>query len=271
MKAKVMQSKVKPSKTSVSDILGEALAPKTSLFMKRKLENKSPTSKETNRKRNLVHMEGFDGHVQVPRPNALFKRVAQPVHQAHVNVGTTDSLSVLDKQRQLAETMNRNKYTTPLMGKLERPHQNEAKRTSSQPTSNSHGLWEDSRLSDKERVDLLSAKSNYSIEANAERYVQNRQAVVELEKKEKSQLKREARKAKLDKAIVIEYVCQTCNKTFVKKPLGCFKGGHVIKKRREIKRSVDVDEKRLNLNKKSVKEGGLILGAGLEWSDWRRA
>ena len=280
MKAKGMQSKATSNKNSVSDILGEALAPKPSLLMRRKLRAKTPlvtaSSKEPQRKRNLVHMEGFDGQVQVPKPNALFKRVARPANQAHVSIcaadlSVKDETSILDMQRQLREKLYSNKCKTTLMDKLDRPSQHEVKRTTSQSTSNSHGLWDNSHLSERDRLELLSAKSNYSIEANAETYVQNRQAVVELEKKENSQLKREARKEKLEKAIRIEYICQTCKKSFAKKPLVCFKSGHTIKKRREIRKSLDINEKRLNLNKKSLKDGGLVLGAGLEWSDWRRA
>ena len=267
-------TKEAPKKKLAIDILGDALSPPPSCLVKRKLKAKTPlvtpSGKEnTKRKRNLVHMEGFDGQVQVPKPNALFKRIAQPTRKEpensdYLHSSVVDEECLLDKQRELSERLKQRKHTIMSKGIVEKP-------SSSQSPSNFHGLWDNSRLSDRERERLLHAKSNYSIEANAELYVKNRRAVVELEKRENTQLKREARKSKDEKAIVTEYVCHTCYKGFAKKPLQCIRSGHIIKKKREIKKCPKIEEKRLSLNKKSLKEGGLVLGAGLEWSDWRRA
>lgn len=60
----------------------------------------------------------------------------------------------------------------------------------------------------------------------------------------------------------MQWVCTTCKRTTGVRPSICYRQNHVVKRKRELKKKRTLAEKRL----KSVKNDGLILGAGLEWS-----
>jgi minichromosome maintenance protein 10 len=48
----------------------------------------------------------------------------------------------------------------------------------------------------------------------------------------------------------------------------CIREKHKVKRKREIKKQENTAQKRMNLKNRSVDDGGLVLGAGLEWSSW---
>jgi hypothetical protein len=249
-----------------NDLLGEALNPDT-------------TSNKTNpytRKRQILQgVNKFDGQVQVPRPCSLFgdnilrqtpalntKRGESSI-QNITNISPEQTLQIREQQKRLADQLKKQ----PIPSKVINPYTNKTEITSSDT------FFNQVTLSDETKSSILSAKSKFSSEAESALYAQSRQTMNELEKQESALEKRELKKKKSnqendDTLIKSVYICGTCRKTTKFKPQTCIRQRHQVKIRRELKKKEDLAESRQKKNKDATKEGGLVLGAGLEWSGW---
>jgi len=234
------------------------------------------------RKRNIVHMEGYDGHVQVPKPHNLFRRVACPsnnvLHPA-TYISPPDKVQVLNKQKGLAFQMKQqrghhrpsnNSVLSGLIMKSASPNLN----GSSAEMDKIFGGSVKDTLSAEQRANILSAKSRYSTEADTEIYAKARRLVNGLEKKENAEELRQARAKKArghtkKSSIIVEWHCVTCQRRMCHKPITCVSNGHVVKRKRDIKGKIGVEGDRLKLSKQNTADGGMVLGTGLEWSGWR--
>mmetsp|Transcript_9102 Transcript_9102/g.8698 ORF Transcript_9102/g.8698 Transcript_9102/m.8698 type:complete len:101 (+) Transcript_9102:848-1150(+) len=65
-------------------------------------------------------------------------------------------------------------------------------------------------------------------------------------------------------SIVTEWKCHTCNKLLSTRPKLCIAYKHKVVIKRSIKKKLTSVESRLK--QKDVENGGIVLGAGLEWS-----
>lgn len=255
-----------------TDLLGEAL----------KTDAKSSNSSLQSCKRHFSESENFDGGVQVPKPNSiLFGRnsilstpsMSQCEHNPATKNDVTPSPDQLDeirqKQRLFSEKLlhkNSNSTTNSL----------NLKRKESKVTSSAADLLLDSvKLTEETRSSILVSKSKFSAEADSALYARNRQSINELEKQEESLNKRglvkQAKELEHTGFVKKEYVCNTCRKVTKFRPQTCVRQRHNVKLRREITKKEALAENRIRENGKATKEGGLLLGAGLEWSGWNHS
>lgn len=273
--------------TSTKDILGQALLGSSHTHNERKINSHTPLTTPQTRRRNLVHMEGMNGQVQVPKPNALFRKTTPNPHQLApctyamesqtVTPSPQQRSAVLDRQRQVAERLRNNsanKTNTAATSTTDSKKSNENK-------SNLDNLLGLEPLSDEKRASVLETTSKYSREAKAENYAKSRRVLGELEKKEAVHDKKQERKnnaanskkgdgiagSSIGSAIIVsEFKCVTCNKITQFKPIQCIRQNHKVKRKREIKKRDNSRQKRIDLKSRSVEDGGLVLGSGLEWS-----
>ena len=225
-------------------------------------------------------MEGMNGQVQVPKPNALFRRTVVPTKNTTPYINQLQSVTpspkqkstMLEKQREAAERLKTRTLTSTLQSR------SKPKAKQQEASTNLDDILGSAPLSDEKRSSILAAESKYSRQANAEAYAKGRQAVCELEKQETAHDKRQKKSKSKSKGgdvgsaiIVSEFKCLTCNKITSFKPTRCLNANHKVKRKRQIKKAVSVAQKRLNLNARAAKDGGLVLGAGLEWSGFNRS
>lgn len=270
-----------PQGSATKDILGQVLAPGRKSSAHTPLTKRIKSNPEK-RKRNLVHMEGMNGQVQVPKPNALFnKAVAKnqynstpcTAHLQPITLSPKQRSAMLERQKQLAQRLIQSK---PPANKTK--SKGASKNGSVGGASDLDAILGIAPMSEEKRASILEAKSKYCQEANAESYAKSRQAMSELEKQEAKHDKRQARKTQATAGkgsvsvgtaiIVSEYKCLTCKKITQVKPMRCINANHKVKRKREIKKKDSVTQQRLNLKTRSADDGGITLGAGLEWSEW---
>lgn len=262
------------------DILGEAFS-KGRKSMKHTPLTQATKKSSNVRKRNLVHMEGMNGQVQVPKPSALFNRTAapnpyksNPYQSTAVTPSPQQKSNILERQREAASKLRL--ANAQLKSSILTAKRSKATASTSK-TSELDALLGVNPLSDEMRTSILETKSKYSQEADAESYAKSRQALTELEKQEAKHDKSQTRKNGNGKEkptsssaiIVCTYKCVTCNQISSYKPSACIAANHKVKQKREIKSKKSITEKRLNLKTRSADEGGMVLGQGLEWSEWR--
>ena len=236
-------------------------------------KNQSSATKKTpltGKKRAIYRDSGeYDGSVAVPKPNKLFRGKA-PVPQAQrrvtLNQGTlTESKvdSIRDQQRLLAQRQKENSSQ----------QQGRSRTKLAAPRGTKGRLSADDALKDSlfgkfssvDTQDMVNAKSRFEDEANAEEYAKSRRVVSELERQEELKMKASKQQADKESAIQKEWVCATCKKTTKFFPKICKRANHKISQKRSIKRADTAQERRLKLDEQSAEDGGLKLGAGLEW------
>jgi minichromosome maintenance protein 10 len=285
----------KPSQPSNNnDVLGHALA---SVSQDKKGRNGKNHAFE-NRKRNLVHMEGMDGQVPIPKPSALFRQQAPLLQQ---NIGHRTTLPqqpvavspspeqremLMERQKELAQVLKRQgtvncSKSCPIKSKSRSSiSMSKASPVESRSVTSSSDLdmiLGVAPLSTEQRKLVLDAKSKFSDEAKAESFAKSRQAITELEKKETCHEKRQSRKNNQrtdmnpsgSAIIILEYKCLTCKKVTKQRPSHCITMRHQVKFVRDIKKHERASEKRLNLKSRSPEDGGMVLGSGLEWTGWK--
>jgi hypothetical protein len=249
------------------DLLGEAL----------KVDKTSNTINASERKRQRIQMsEQYDGKVQVPGPSSLFEehissktpamntKRAVPSHQNIATPSPEQQQQIIEQQKRLADQLKKQTATSNVIN----PYKNNAKSITS-----SDNFFSQVTLSDETKSSILSAKSKFSSEAESALYARSRHAMNELEKQEGALEKREAKKKSNqgnDQTLIISvYICATCKKTTKFKPQTCIRQRHQVKVRRELKKKKEeLADSRQKKNKDATKDGGLVLGAGLEWSGW---
>ena len=75
--------------------------------------------------------------------------------------------------------------------------------------------------------------------------------------------KENAKKNRMNK----EWVCRTCGGVkFKSKPNNCVRAGHNVKLVRQLNSTLSKTEERTKLHDRNIDDGGLRLGAGLDWS-----
>ena len=248
------------------DLLGQAL----------KNEKRSSMINEIGRKRQRIQItEKFDGQVKVPGPSLLFRENSlsktpamntKRASSSHSNIATPSpeyQQNIREQQKRLASQLQNQTTNSNVIN----PSKHKAK------SSTSHDkFFSQVTLSDETRSSVLSAKSKFSSEAESAMYAQSRKAIIELEKQEGALEKREAKKKsnqEHDQTLIkTAYICATCRKTTKFKPQTCIRQRHQVKIRRELKKKEDLAESREKKNKNAAKDGGLVLGTGLEWSGW---
>ena len=223
-------------------------------------------SNKKHRSINMAGGGGFDGSVAVPKPSSkLFHQSRAPKVFATSATDVFDEPpreDILQKQSELKKKMR--ERAVAVKSKKPIPKTNNSQR----------GSFFDSIEVDQDRV--LNAKSRFASEADAENYARKRQIVTELEKQEASKEKSNAKKAggggaeKGKNRLSKEWICLTCgSKKFSQYPKSCYVRNHKVKVDRQINGPVSKTEQRTKLHDKSVEDGGLRLGAGLDWSRQR--
>lgn len=211
---------------------------------------------------------GFDGSVPIPKRSKLFrKEPIAPQARSAVTTTTQNALSeakvdaIRQQQRLVAE---RQKENAAKQGSLS--IRNGAARVSPDDSLRD-SLFGSFKSVDTEQV--LAAKSRFADEADAEAYAKSRSRVADLERREEQNMQSEKKKQKAasDSVIQKEWVCTTCGKKSKQRErLGlCTRAGHKVEFKRSLKMTDTVQERRLKLDQTSVEDGGLKLGAGLEW------
>jgi minichromosome maintenance protein 10 len=86
--------------------------------------------------------------------------------------------------------------------------------------------------------------------------------------KQKIDAKKEKKNPNGNGCIETIWKCQTCHQVFSYRPMNCIKSKHLVGISRNLKKgpALTKNEERLNITRKSVEDGGLVLGAGLNWS-----
>jgi len=220
-------------------------------------------------------MGDFDGSVAIPKPSKLFRRKA-PVPQRS-STGNQHALteakvdSIRQKQCLVAERQKEN-----ILSQGSKSHKlaSGTKRGVRGTESSTEDALKDSlfgQFSSMDTEQLLNAKSRFTDEADAEAYAKSRRVVTDLERREEQKMhSKKKHKATKESAIQKEWVCATCNnKTTKTIPKLCLRAKHKVNFTRTVKKSDTVQERRLKLDEKSAEDGGLKLGAGVEW-DRRR-
>jgi minichromosome maintenance protein 10 len=238
---------------------------------------KQPTT--TTKKRSISNFGGgFDGSVVVPKPSRIFAAAPTPIRTCRVATSAAvDEVPVgqiLNQQSELAKRLKEGKPALSALqarktSKVNNPYQKAA------TTRNTNNKTLEDSLFGSIQVDtdkILQAKSRFAHEADALEYAKSRQAVLELEKLEAQQEATEKKKGGVDeqKKYVKEWTCEACGSRSSNKPNHCVRAGHTVKLRRSIQKQVTKEESRTKLHDKSVEDGGLSLGAGLEWSRFDR-
>ena len=278
----------KPKPTAVlnrtsDDVLGAALQLKRPKIDGQSLSSltKSASKQSTARPVKIFHTEGYDGLVQVPKPNPiLFKNasahlMSNPTMQSKKGLSTIEAQAILDKQKNiaaLAKEQRVRKGTNVGITATKKTHQNMVPKKSDDPfasifaTNNSQALDRDA---------ILNAKSRFASSATAEEYARARSVVQQLEIQECETNKRKERKEKNSaKASIVTtgWVCKTCKSKTAFEPTRCVRSHHDVKQIRELKEkkvSMGTCKDRMERHGKEDTDGGLTLGSGLEWSGWR--
>jgi rubrerythrin len=237
----------------------------------------------TTKKRSIQNIArsggGFDGSVIVPKPSRIF--AAAPAQVRTCRAATSAAVDevpvdqILNQQSELAKRLKEGKPSSSSLSALE-AQRTRVKNPYQKATTIKNGsktLEESLFGSIKIDTDkVLQAKSRFAHEADAEEYAKSRQNVLALEKLEAQKEATQKKKGGMDeqKKCVKEWTCEACGTLSFKKPNHCVMAGHTVKLRRSIQKEVTKEESRTKLNDKSVEDGGLSLGAGLEWSRFDR-
>ena len=223
----------------------------------------------TNKKRRLINTvgtTGFNGTVVVPKPNKLFRSSSARTHkQLEQEISQETKIALLvDKQRQLAAVLQNAK---PLVAAVGVVRNLEHTRTVADDSLRESLFGMFSNV-DKEK--MLSAKSRFADEVDAEGYARSRRIVGDLERRENFKEQKDAKVKKSnggDTKIEKEWICTTCNGRRSRvKPNVCFRQNHKVRLERAIKSVATEADKRTKLNEIEANEGGLTLCKGIDWS-----
>ena len=283
-----------PMKNSVSNDSGDWLntgakrrAPLSSLASSRS----QGSMQKKSRKVNTLGAE-YDGSVFVPKPSAIFasrkpKMVARPAIATRGDEVTNFVDAMKKKQFEVASLLNGNQVR-PSSGKVSRDKISSSKhllkfgregKISITKTKVVNGTYLSKSfegefsnsvgMSDLDKV--RTARSRFANEADAEQYAKSRQAVNELEKLESGQEKKKSSSIS-ERGMKKEWTCLTCDgKKFSRRPASCICASHKVRVDRVLIKESTTTENRMKLQEKTVEDGGLRLGSGLEWTrNWSR-
>jgi minichromosome maintenance protein 10 len=267
--------------TVVGDLLKQAIsshkAPKAkhgakplSAYMEKPQNDAKTANSSSGNKRRKVNTDGvgFDGSVPVPKPSGMFAASTGVAQAKSSATSSRPSLAerqqqVLQQQAELARlrqeqpTNNNNKV-------MHKPHSSLHKENGKNKNPSKDDLF--AALGDFDEEKVRNAKSRFANEIAAEEYAASRQKVIELEKLEERQIKKTNNKESKEKRLTKDWRCKTCQQNYSVKPKGCFKAGHDVITVRNLRKEKTKEEARTALHNKRSEDGGLQLGAGLEWS-----
>ena len=209
---------------------------------------------------------GLDGAVVVPKPSQLFNKPPTTMMSRESCSTSTNDVLLEDQEKAIKERQS-------LMAQTMRNGQSSHTAPSNKFTSKGKSVVSGNAFLDSIQVDnvedILNAKSRFAMEADAEEYVKNRRRVVELESMESKQATRKRlAPEKENQKIQREWVCFSCpnRPRFSCPPKPCINSGHRVTIKRVIKETMTKEDERSKQNEMAAKEGGLMLGQGLEWS-----
>jgi hypothetical protein len=230
-------------------------------------------------KRRAVNTDsaGFHGSVPIPGPSKIFSQ-PKPAAALQFQSGSLlqrrkdplpNAPNILAQQERLAAQL---KECNTI--KAADATRNRAKGTQKDKTSLKETLKENlfgSAFDTIPKEEIISAKSQFASEADAEAYALSRKVVSELEEKEFQAINKKAsQQQENSNKIEKEWLCVTCKKSFSMKPMACLRMNHPLQVQRKIRETKTRAEERLLLTEKKAEDGGLVLGSGLEWSRFPR-
>jgi hypothetical protein len=236
----------------------------------------------TNHNKKLNTAGNFDGSVSIPKPSKLFQQSSTPkeVPTKRIITPTMDSKvreKSLQQQAEVAKRIKEGK-ATKYQGKVinstlpnirvsaSKSKQSNNGRTTGKSTEVNSFLAAMGGEIDEEKI--RNARSQFADEVEADEYAKHRRKVVELEKLEASQESRNKKKNLANgknNRMTKRWHCKNCRQTYTLKPRGCITKNHAVTTKYDLKEDVTKDERRRKLNDKSVEDGGLRLGMGLDW------
>lgn len=289
--------------TSEDDILGEALQKKRSktdvLLASKKSKFSSETQSTNKRPTKVFHTEGYDGSVQVPQPSSVLFKKNATTYTASVTpspsanrLSTNEAQRILEKQQSLAALLKEPRREPRAVTNACRNNYATHKRAAAKKNDDDifasffNETNDGSPTKSFDRDAVLNAKSRFAEASNAEEYARARSVVHQLEvreieidqRRERMERTKQGVGSNKDKSkaaagiVTTGWVCKTCKTKSLVKPLGCFRAKHDVRQRRELKEAkltLGTRKERINRHGKDADEGGLTLGAGLEWSGWR--
>lgn len=235
-------------------------------------------------------VEGYDGSVQVPKPNAVLFRSRTTEHAMRNNTVTPSPLSlsssaILERQRNLAELLKRqtpiaNDNTNSISQRL-----NKSTNASSIKVgefASIFGRIDDGIQHQSSLNDIANARSRFASAVDAQEYTRARAVILALEVREESTTRNSnsgLKKTKKDSSqpkdapqvaiVTAGWTCMTCQKVTQYKPTSCLRVKHDVRQRRELKDERKKSIRGLSSRKDQLINEGLTLGSGLEWSGWR--
>jgi hypothetical protein len=226
---------------------------------------KQPQKSLSNRRAvNHSGVSGLNGSVIVPKANPIFAASNTPSVRQSIPLFAVDRKGIeeeiLERQRHLHSTISSRSKPSHL-STIIAPKSREGAKPQSSVLGN---------LVDIDIQKVLSAKSRFEVEVMADAYALSRNKLVELEKAEEREGKKFPCNAKTDTTLTTkvrrEWICVTCSRTSGIEPKMCRRLGHAVKCQRSIEESKTLTEQRLQLQGKAVEDGGIRLGAGVEWT-----
>lgn len=227
---------------------------------------------------NTYSLTGFNGSVQVPGPSKLFARapsLASHSLQSAARRRWKHEKSVDDvlvRQEQLAARLREHEVSSATMLGTNTLPKGRDRRKSTELSMSAKETLLFGHLGDIDIDQVLAAKSQFAMQADAEDYARSRRMVTELEAEEDQKTHSTNKKnasqenASHNSAIEKDYRCLTCQRTFAQKPISCIRHNHTIKVKRSIRASKTKADERQELTDKAPEDGGLKLSSGLDWS-----
>jgi minichromosome maintenance protein 10 len=234
------------------------------------LKNSANGNNQNKRRRVNTDGAGFDGSVPVPKPSRIFRSIDTTA----ITKGGSALKRLLSLKENQEQLLQRQAELARLRmeGPSDSIHSHDTKKTNSiRPDQNQISCSPDAflaALGDFDHNKVRNAKSRFANEIEAEEYAASRQKVVELEKLEERQQVKDKHKSKENdgKKLTKEWRCQSCGQSYSVLPKSCFRAGHQVHTVRSIRKERTKEESRTILHTKQSDDGGLQLGAGLEWS-----
>ncbi|KAG7359821.1 hypothetical protein IV203_034919 [Nitzschia inconspicua] len=268
---------VKPSTAATFDWLQQSI---TNKIRKNKTSgkplsaylNRSSTNDTHCNKRRKVNTDGvgFDGSVPVPKPSKLFQSVDSTTV---IKAGSSSLRATAEEKRvqllqRQAEVARLRQNGPPSSNKkndmINRMGSAKQKENGTNSSSKDDFL---AAMGDFDLEKVRNAKSRFANEIEAEEYAASRRKVIELEKLEERQIARKDKTKEDDKRLTKAWCCKVCGQTYSIKPKSCYNAGHDVLIVRSLRKEKTKEECRTALHSKGSDDGGLQLGAGLEWSN----
>jgi hypothetical protein len=239
------------------------------------LKNRDVCNNKIKRRRVCTDGGGFDGSVPVPRPSQFFQTIGT---MAVTKAGSASTRPLLEEKQE--HLLQRQTEVARLRKEGSSMSNNS---TSSIKKTNSFRKVDGKQISSQDEFlaawggcdhdKVRNAKSRFASEIEAEQYAASRQKVIELEKLEERQETKAKHKSKEEdhKRLSKEWRCQSCGQSYSILPKHCYRAGHQVHLVRSIRTDRTKEESRTLLHTKRSDDGGLQLGAGLEWSSNRYA